>query len=334
MKETRHRMPGKGGRHAVAAALALLLLVGLATPSVGAAPAESIRVSSLTADALKNIPYNSGFTVYAPSSTGIGGFVIPPAGIWKIAGVTESYQWYRDGKKIPGDTKFIHTLVAADKNKKLHVAVTGKKAGYAQTEIVLKSATFNFELKMSGGPTIIVVGGTPIVGLPVFAQTDYISIPNLGGWPGLDSVSYQWKRDGQSIKGATSLRYDVTLADVGKRLTVTTQPAVKGFTINPATSAATQKAVDMTVTNLSKPQISGVAKVGEKLIATNGVWNANAKTFTYQWHANGAAIKGATASSYKVAGTMVGKKISVTVVASGTHSSATATSTATAAVRK
>lgn len=334
MNETRHRMLSKGGRHVAAATLTLLLLTGLAAPSAATTPAEGTGVSTLTPDAQKKIPYHSGFTVYAPGSTGIGGFVVPPPGMWKLDGVTESYQWYRDGKKIPGDTKLAHTLVAADKNKKLHVVVTGKKSGYAQTSVTLKPATFNFELKMSGGPTITVVGSTPFVGLPLHARVDYISIPNTGGWPKLDSVSYQWKRNGQSIKGATASSYILTTADVGKKITVTTQPAVKGFTIKPATSAPTREVVDLTVVNVSKPKITGVAKVGEKLVSTKGTWNANAKTYTYQWRANGTAIKGATASSYKVTGSTVGKKISVTVVASGTHSSASATSSATAAVRK
>lgn len=334
MKEMRHRMLGQSGPAVAAATLAIVLLTGMSAPSAAATPAWSTRVSSLTTDAQKPIAYYSGLAVYAPASSGIGGHVIPPAGIWKASGVTSSYQWYRDGKKIPGDTQIAHTLVAADKNKKLHVVVTGKKAGYKQTDVILKPATFNFELTMSGGPTITVVGGTPFVGLPLHARADYISIPNTGGWPTLDRVSYQWKRNGQPIKGAIESSYILTLADVGKKITVTTQPVVRGFTIKPATSAPTREVVDLNVVNFSKPKISGVAKVGEKLVATKGEWNAAAKTYTYQWRANGTAIKGATASSYKVAGTMAGKKISVAVTASGTHSSATVTSPATAAVRK
>lgn len=334
MIKNRYLSRTKASVNALAACLALLLVVGSAGPSMATTPGDASGVSTHQADAVKRIPYNNGFQLYYPGSTGVGGYVVSPPGVWKVDNVTESYQWYRDGKKIVGDTRSVHTLVAADKNKKLHLQITGKKSGYSTTEVKSKSVSFDFELKMPGGPTIIAAEGRPIVGLPVFARTDYIRIPDTGGWPKLDSVSYQWKRNGQVIKGATSSRYDVTTADVGKKLTVTTQPVVKGFTTKPATSAPTRESVDLTVTNISKPKIAGVVRVGEKLTTTRGVWNANAKTFTYQWRSNGVIIKGATASSYKVAANVVGKKISVTVVASGTHSSATATSSATAAVRR
>ena len=46
------------------------------------------------------------------------------------AGATLSYQWQRGGAVVAGATKSTHTVVAADKGKKLTVKVTEKKAGY------------------------------------------------------------------------------------------------------------------------------------------------------------------------------------------------------------
>ena len=61
---------------------------------------------------------------------------------WTPSKVTLSYQWYRDGVKIPGATKKSYKLVAADKGaKKVTIKVTGKKKGYlseSQTRSVTK----------------------------------------------------------------------------------------------------------------------------------------------------------------------------------------------------
>jgi hypothetical protein len=48
------------------------------------------------------------------------------------------------------------------------------------------------------------------------------------------------------------------------------------------------------------PVVSGTGTVGNTLTTTNGTWNFSPSGFTYQWLRNGAAIAGATASTYKL----------------------------------
>jgi hypothetical protein len=43
---------------------------------------------------------------------------------------TKTYQWYRNGKAIPGATKSTYKLTSSDKGKKITVKVTGKRTGY------------------------------------------------------------------------------------------------------------------------------------------------------------------------------------------------------------
>ena len=43
---------------------------------------------------------------------------------------TKTYQWYRNGKAIPGATKSTYKLTSSDKGKKITVKVTAKRTGY------------------------------------------------------------------------------------------------------------------------------------------------------------------------------------------------------------
>ncbi|MFJ4784295.1 Tat pathway signal protein [Streptomyces sp. NPDC088794] len=69
------------------------------------------------------------------------------------------------------------------------------------------------------------------------------------------------------------------------------------------------------LTNTAPPKVTGTAKVGAKVTAAPGSWSAAPSSYTYQWKADGTAISGATASTYTVPASLVGKKLSVTVVA-------------------
>mgnify|MGYP003704356425 CR=1 FL=1 len=50
---------------------------------------------------------------------------------------------------------------------------------------------------------------------------------------------------------------------------------------------------------MSRPKISGTAKVGSTLTAKPGTWTSKT-TFSYQWYANGKAISKATKVTYKI----------------------------------
>jgi hypothetical protein len=76
------------------------------------------------------------------------------------------------------------------------------------------------------------------------------------------------------------------------------------------TESVLVKAFDKT----PKPKITGKAKVGKKLKVKVGTWSPK-PNFTYQWYANGKAIKGATKASLKLKKAQKGKKITVKVTA-------------------
>ncbi|MGW1953783.1 Tat pathway signal protein [Streptomyces sp. NPDC001920] len=67
--------------------------------------------------------------------------------------------------------------------------------------------------------------------------------------------------------------------------------------------------------NTAAPEVTGTARTGAKVTASPGSWSAAPSSYTYQWKANGTAISGATAATYTVPASLVGKKLTVTVTA-------------------
>lgn len=80
-----------------------------------------------------------------------------------------------------------------------------------------------------------------------------------------------------------------------------------------------------------KPKLSGAARVGRTLKLKRGTWVATT-SFRYRWLRNGAPIKGATRTSYKLRRADRGKRISCRVTARNAAGS-TATRTASLRVR-
>jgi len=81
------------------------------------------------------------------------------------------------------------------------------------------------------------------------------------------------------------------------------------------------------------PTITGTAKVGSTLTSVPGTWGPAPVTLAYHWKANGTAILGATAATYKPVAAHAGKTLTVTVTGTKTGYTTTAkTSAATAAV--
>lgn len=81
------------------------------------------------------------------------------------------------------------------------------------------------------------------------------------------------------------------------------------------------------------PAITGTAEVGELLTSSTGTFTGDAViTYAYQWYAGGVAIAGATASTFTLTSTQLGKVITVRVVATNASGSAFGFSAATTAV--
>ncbi len=160
-----------------------------------------------------------------------------------------------------------------------------------------------------------VVSGSTTIG-SLLSTTD-------GTWTGTPAptFTYQWKRNGVAIGGATANTYTLVIADNGTTITVTvTATNVAGNAS--ATSAGT--AISNLPANTVLPVISGGTAAA--VTTTDGTWTNSPSSFTYQWKRNGVNIGGATANTYTIVTADIGTTITVTVTATNAAGSTPATS--------
>lgn len=219
------------------------------------------------------------------------------------AGSTLGYQWLRNGSPIAGATAARYTATAQDLGKKLSVTVRATGAGYEPTA-------------RTSGATQAVTAGTLASTKPSVTGTAAVGhtlTAKPGTWgPKPVKLSYQWLRNGSAISKATGTTYRLTAADAGKRISLRITGSLTGYTGVAQTSAQTG-AVLRTLTGSPTPTIGGTVAVGKKLNANAGAWKPAPVALSYQWLRNGAAIKGATKSSYTLAGADAGTKVTVRV---------------------
>jgi hypothetical protein len=244
----------------------------------------------------------------------VGTLLVASPGTWDTAGATFAYQWNLDGNPIMGANTIQYTPVSADGGHAVTVTVTASKVGsldgMATSDPLNVVALQTF--KATKAPTVV---GNAAVGATLTASNPTWSISGV-------SVSFQWLRGGVAINNAKSKSYKLTAADKGKSIAVRVTGSANGYSNATTTSAAI-------IWNNVLPKVTGKAKVGQTLKSSTGTWSTSGVRATYQWTRNGATIKGATKSSYKLTKTDKGKKVGVkvTVTKSG-YRTATAISAA------
>lgn len=131
-------------------------------------------------------------------------------------------------------------------------------------------------------------------------------------------VSYQWRRNGSVISGATARSYQPILADAGTKLTVSATGSRFGYAKGSTTSSSTTP-VMIGALSTTAPSITGTSRVGHRLTAVPGAWNIAPDAVTYSWTRNGKAIKGATGASYTLVADDLAARIAVKVTGTKTN---------------
>src|SRR5207253_2345910 len=148
-------------------------------------------------------------------------------------------------------------------------------------------------------------------------QTATFSVTATGTAP----LNYQWQKNGTAIAGATASSYTTptTASDNGAQFTVMVSNAVGSVTSSAATLTVNPAPVAPSIT--AQP-ISQTVTAGQT--ATFSVTATGTAPLNYQWRKNGAAISGATSSSYKIGATTSSDTgAQFTVVVSNSAGSAT-----------
>lgn len=198
-------------------------------------------------------------SVAAPTVTGTGsvGQVLTASQGSINGGIqTWAYQWLRNGLAIAGATTRSYTVQAADSGTTLtfRATATNDKGSLAHT---------------SSGLSIPASGAAPSnSSLPdisgIFVVDEIISC-STGAWSGSSPITYtyQWKRNGGAIGGATASDYTLVPADGGYSITCTVT-ATNSFGNSSATSASVGP-----ITFISDPGVSSVNADGWTVTYTN-----------------------------------------------------------------
>ncbi len=223
---------------------------------------------------------------------------------------TLSYQWRKNGNGIAGATGSSYTIVivqAAD-DATFDVVVTN----------AIGSAT-------SAGARLTVTG---IIAPPVITTQPTAQSAGLGGSAtftvvatGNPAPTYQWRKDGTAITGATAATFavtNITASSVGAYSVVVTN----------SQASVTSSAAGLTLSTTAAPAITTqpaaqIASVGGTVTFTAA---ASGTGLSYQWSKNGVAIAGATSATFSL--TNVQGSDSGTYSVTVTNAGGSATSTA------
>ncbi len=218
--------------------------------------------------------------------------------------IHRQYQWFCDGKPVPGAVAHMFDPRGCRSTGMLSVRITGHAPGF-------KPATATTgQRKVSDfdpAPGAVVTGGTGL-GEVLTAVDD----APWAAWRG--ERTYRWLRDGVAISGATALTYKITAKDQGHTLVLGSGTwydtgIYSNAVVVPAAGEPKQ------LTNVTKPVVTGDAVTGSVMKVSDGTWSvpSDQLTFTYNWLDGSETVSGAAFTPDKP---HVGKILTAVVTAS------------------
>ena len=256
-----------------------------ATYTAGTAGAHTVMVSSgscSTTSAAVTVAVGS-----APSATITAGGSTTTCSNSSVTlsantGTGLTYQWRRNGTSISGATS---STYAANLAGAYTVVVTSSGCSTTSSSTSVTVNTAPTATITAGGSTSFCTGSSVL--LSASTGTGY---------------TYQWARNGTNLSGATSATY--TASTSGSYTVKITSGGCSAT--SPATSVTSSSAPTASITNGSIASFC----TGASVLLTAATATGN----SYQWRLNGAAISGATASTYAASAT---GNYTVTVTKSG-----------------
>lgn len=224
-----------------------------------------------------------------------------PGTVTPAANIT--YQWRRSGAPISGAKSATYKITTADLGKVLSVTVTARRSGYETLTRTASTPTVKRPFTAISAPKI---SGTLRVGSVIAAK--------VTAWSPTAAFTYQWRRNGVAIEGATNATYRLTSNDLGASLSVKIVGTRSGYFTRTATSSSTAAILPP-----ATMRTDGLFEVGTTIapgtyVATGGV-NCY---FERRSDDNVGVEEGALGWNFFYGGSFGGRKV-VTISASDTH---------------
>jgi hypothetical protein len=207
-----------------------------------------------------------------------------------------TYQWLRNGAVIPGATGTGYTTQA-----------TTSADNGAQFSVIVS----NVAGSVTSSTALLTVVGASGAAAPVVTTQPANQTVSLGrqatfvvGASGSAPLTYQWRRNGVAISGATAASYTTPATvstDNGAQFTVIVTNAAGSTTSNGALLSVVSSPAAVAPAITTQPASQSVL-VGKP--ATFTVVASGTAPLSYQWRKNGIAIAGAAAASYTTPATV------------------------------
>jgi hypothetical protein len=226
-------------------------------------------------------------------------------------GTNLTYQWRKNNSNITGATAPLYTFTAQSGSPGGYTCVVSNPAGSVTSDTAQLTLRLDAPTIIQQPQDLTVRSGT----------TASFNVVVTGSTP----LSYQWRKNGVNISGATNASYNIPFAsdnDAGV-YSVVVSNSVGSVTSSGAT--LTIAAVAPTITNPPQNQT-----VNQGSPATFSVTAVGTSPMTYQWRKDGVNISGATNNSYVISSattTNVGAYSVVVTNSAGSAISSSATLT-------
>lgn len=205
------------------------------------------------------------------------------------------------------------------------------------SSVVAVSADTGLATAGGGTANVAVTGALPVIQTspvvtPSSVSTGGTLTTTNGVWSNTPTNwTYQWRRAGVNISGATNSTYVVVAADVGQAVTCAVTAVNATGSSNPAISnAVTPVAASAPPVIQTAPVVSPTSGVvvGATVSCTSGTWLNTPNSFSYQWRRAGTSIAGAQAqsSTYVTVSADAGQALTCAVTATNGSGSTVATS--------
>jgi hypothetical protein len=219
------------------------------------------------------------------------------AGTWNTTGLTYSYAWSLGGTVVSTTSTVTTTTTGAlPAASALTVVVTAHKTGYADghsaTLVAVKGTTAFFQ---TADPTIHdITTDADVSGTDSLNFGDHLTVSAHGSWDPINGVSpsgytYQWYRAGVAVKGATTVNYTISTADLPNlnttAITVVETP-VSAYYVGvhgEQSLVGIAKSINLPAIH-SAVTLSGVPADGRTITVIPGTFAVTAVTSTYAWY--------------------------------------------------